>query len=135
MENNISNKFKLLWRLRCTAVFIPIIIAAMLINLPKFITIIAVALIGLIYLAIILWLIPAYYKRLNINIMNDKLIIKRGIFFNKHICMSCDKMQCIKQIITPLNRLTNSCDYVFYFTTNSIYLSGINGKILQNLIK
>lgn len=133
--NIISNKFKLLWQLRCTVICILIIIAAMLISLSKLIAIIAVALIGIVYLAIILWLIPVYYKKLDIGIINNKLIIKRGIFFNKHICMSYDKIQCIKQIITPLNKLTDSCDCIFYFTTNSIYLSGINANILQTFIK
>lgn len=137
METNIISKnFKLLWRLRCTVLYIIAITAfIMLIGLSSFIAVLAFVLISLIYLAAILWLIPSYYKRLNVSIIDNKLIIKRGIFFYKQTCISCDEIQCIKQLITPLGKLTGSCDHIFYFTTTSVYISGINDNIIQKFIK
>lgn len=132
----ISKNFKLLWRLRCTVLFIIIItICIMFIGISSWIGIITVAFISLAYLAVMLWLIPLYYKIINVSIIDNKIIIKRGIFFYKHICMSCDKIQCIKRLITPLGQLTDCCDCIIYFTTASVYVSGIDVKYIQNFIK
>lgn len=132
----ISKKFKLLWRLRCTVLFIILItVCIILIDLSSWFCIITVALISIVYLTAVLWLVSFYYKRLSVSINDNKIIIERGIFFYKSICMSCDKIQCIKRILTPLGQITDTCDCIFYFTTASFYVSGIDVKYVQNFIK
>lgn len=131
----LSKKAKTIWRIRCTLV--AVLLAMITGGICAFSAVIA-AIIGIVWLAayfiaVILY-IPIVYKMYEFDVTSEFLTIKKGLYFNKFIVVSTDKVLYIELLQSPLQKKLNIFSLVVHTAGSIVLLSQIDHDDAMNIL-
>ncbi len=113
-EYHCGEKMLRLWRLYLLAIAI---VAAFLCGFVCFFSRLIGAILGLLFLAAGLFLyayLSRYRASLRYTIQGNRLEIQRGVYFQKHNCLTAAQILYIKRLSTPLQRRYGLCTLQIY---------------------
>lgn len=131
----LSKKAKTIWRIRCTLV--AVLLALITGGICAFSVLIG-AIVGIVwltiyFLAVILY-IPIMYKMYEFDVTDDFLTVKKGLYFNKFIVVSSEKILYIELLQSPLQKRLNIFSLVIHTAGSIVMLSQIDSDDAMNIL-
>lgn len=131
----LSKKAKTIWRIRCTLVAVLLALITGGICAFSFIigAIVGTVWLTIYFLAVILY-IPIMYKMYEFDVTDDFLTVKKGLYFNKFIVVSSEKILYIELLQSPLQKRLNIFSLVIHTAGSIVMLSQIDSDDAMNIL-
>ena len=82
-----------------------------------------------------LFYIPAYCRSVAFFMDVRSLLIRKGVFFRKTICISWDRVQYLRIVVTPAAKHCNTASVFFLMTGQLIWLGEISKEQSRELLE
>ncbi len=105
-----------LWRLRIAALFLFLLLIVFFLPLPRTAALIITALLSVLFAAAAFWYLPRFIKSCRITVVNDSIIIKRGIIVENTHILPFSRLIHTQSVQTPLSRMF-SLTMIFFKAT------------------
>lgn len=131
----LSKKAKTIWRIRCTLV--AVLLALITGGICAFSVLIG-AIVGTVWLAVyffaVILYIPIMYRMYEFDVTNDFLTVKKGLYFNKFIVVSSEKILYIELLQSPLQKKLDIFSLVIHTAGSIVMLSQIDRTDAMNIL-
>lgn len=131
----LSKKAKTIWRIRCTLV--AVLLALITGGICAFSVLIG-AIVGTVWLAVyffaVILYIPIMYRMYEFDVTDDFLTVKKGLYFNKFIVVSSEKILYIELLQSPLQKKLDIFSLVIHTAGSIVMLSQIDRTDAMNIL-
>lgn len=101
----LPKKTRLLWQIRAFVIFLVLLLFFLYLSKSFKIFTFFAAILPLISAFFILWYLPVFFKSCNLKIINNSVIIKRGVFFQNTHIFPFSRLIYTQSFTTPLARI------------------------------